>query len=57
MTREDFEKTIILVEDKLDSISEIVCEFNMGLERELNVILNELKELKEQVEKELNDNS
>jgi len=50
MNNIEFQNNIILIEDKIDAINELVCEFNLGIERELNIILEELQQLRSLIE-------
>jgi len=50
MNNIEFQNNMMLIEDKIDAINELVCEFNLGIERELNIILEELQQLRSLIE-------
>lgn len=53
----EFQNNMTIIEDKIDAINELVCEFNLGIERELNILLEELQQLRSLIEKNCEEKS
>ena len=54
LRNEDIEHKLEVVDDKINAICDVICEFNITLESEINVLLNELKDIRKEVIDERN---